>query len=120
MKRTLYNLNPLDEWQEFDSGSILEFYNARKEKTIYDASTIVQPLGSSTSTTIEVTVRIPPSQLVTYIPGTLETLKFAWTQYQSFLIPAFFIYWGILGFLFKYQVLETKVVGDLDEKRRIS
>jgi hypothetical protein len=61
MKRTLYNVNPLDEWQEFDAASILEFYNARKEKTVYDAMVVVQPYGSSVSTTLEVTVRVPPS-----------------------------------------------------------
>ncbi len=101
-KRTIYNVNPLDEWQEFDSASILNFYNTRKEKTVYDYSAIVQPLGSMYTTTLDITIRIPPEQQIRYIPGTLETMKFAWTQYQAVLIPAFFVYWSILGFLFKY------------------
>ena len=57
--RTLYNSNPLDSYQQYSTLDLLEFYNSRKERTVYTYSTIVQPLGTMFSTTIDITVKIP-------------------------------------------------------------
>ncbi len=78
----------------------------------------MQPMGSMFTTVIDIYVRIPIAQEIFYIPGVLETLKFAWTQYQAFLIPALLIFWALIGFTFRYGILETTVISDLHNERR--
>lgn len=48
------------------------------EKTIYEYQEIVQPLGTMNNVIIEANINIPFYQEVKYIPGILETLKYAW------------------------------------------
>ncbi len=41
------------------------------------------------------------------------TLKLAWIQYVSILVPVVVIEYLILSFIFKYQIFETSVMSDL-------
>jgi len=119
--RTLYNKDPLADlnFEQYSIYDIVDKYNARNEKVYYEARTIVQPLGSSFSTTIEMNVDVPLSQEVRYRPGVLETLKFAWAQYVMVLVPVLWATNAALSFLFKYRVLDALLVSDLKPKRKI-
>ena len=62
-------------------------------------------------------VYVPIQQEIKYIPGVLETLKNAWTQYLALLIPLVILFWAFIGFLLKNQLLETSIVSDLLPKK---
>ena len=64
-------------------------------------------------------VKIPNGQKVLYIPGSLETIKFAWIQYLSLVIPSLYIFYALCGFIFRHQIIETSVTSDLLVKRKI-
>ena len=48
------------------------------ERLIYEYSSVIQPVAAPNKSSLTIDVRIPNGQKVLYIPGTLETLKFAW------------------------------------------
>ena len=52
-------------------------YILLSERTNFDYNYIVQPIGSPYKTSLTIECWIPSNQKVEYIPGTLETLKFA-------------------------------------------
>jgi hypothetical protein len=62
---------------------------------------------------------VPIHQELRYIPGVLETLKFAWIQYLAFLIPSLLIFWVVIGFILRYQLVETSVTSDLVIRRKV-
>lgn len=80
---------------------IREAYEERLEKTIFDYQWLIQPLGAKNKPAIYIDVHVPIAQKLRYIPGVLEVLKMAWTQYLALLIPALVIFWTISGFLFR-------------------
>jgi len=53
------------------------------------------------------------------VPGTLQTLKFAWVQYVALLIPSILIFRLVCGFIFRHQILDSSITSDLILKRRI-
>lgn len=77
-KKDLYAIDPLDSVDKYSLPEILEHYEARNEKTVYNYQSVIQPFGSSKETSIETYIRIPTNQRVSYIPGLLETLKLGW------------------------------------------
>jgi hypothetical protein len=89
------------------------------EKIEYDYNTIVEPLGSAYTTTINLKIHNPTNQMVKYIPGVMETLKFAWVQYVMFLIPCLYLAYLSVGFLFQYRILEAVLISDLQPKRKL-
>ena len=89
------------------------------ERLDYDSKQIVQPLGSSFSTTIEMGMHVPASQELVYMPGVMETMKFALVQYLFLLIPTLWFTNALLGFLFKYRIFEAILISDLKPKRKI-
>ena len=83
------------------------------EKLNFDYQYLIQPLGSKFRTEIMVDLHVPIQQEIQYIPGVLETLKNAWTQYLALLIPIIMVFWAFVGFLLRHQLLETSIVSDL-------
>ena len=130
VKRTLYNVNPFDSYGTYSLQDILEQYYFRTgkftfksdfiERTVYDQQSIlVKPLGSANKVAIDITVRVPSNQRIRYVPGILETLKYAWIQYLAIFLPALYFFKVFVGFMFKYRVLEANIVADLSNKRII-
>jgi hypothetical protein len=78
---------------------------------------MVQPYGSVDKLSIDLSIKIPSTQRIRYVPGILETLKHAWIQYIALLLPAIWFYRQLLGFLFKYKIMQANVVSDLSQKR---
>lgn len=97
---------------------IIEGYQWRKERLGYDYSALVQPYASPYKTSLDFTINVPKSQQVAYIPGILQTLKFAWLQYVSLLIPSLLIFFWVVGFLLRHQIVATSVTSDLVQRRR--
>ena len=54
-----------------------------------------------------------------YIPGVLQTLKFAWVQYLSVVIPSLWVFSMVCGFVFRHRIIETVVSSDLVLRKRI-
>jgi hypothetical protein len=79
----------------------------------------VQPYASPQKTSIVVNVKIPAHQQIKYIPGTLQTLKFAWVQYISLTIPSIFIFFTLSGFIFRHQIVDSAVTSDLVARKKI-
>ena len=64
---------------------------------------------------IEMIVKVPKMQNITYVPGLFHVLKLAWCQYFCMLIFwYFFLYRGFLAFLVQTQVFECNEVTDLN------
>lgn len=61
--RVLYDVNPLqvDKFEKFNTNDIVDKHNERLERVEYEAETMVQPLGSEFSTTIEMLIMVPGS-----------------------------------------------------------
>lgn len=89
------------------------------EKLTYDYQHIVQPFASPHKTSIMIEVEIPTSQEVKYIPGVLQTLKFAWIQYLALVIPSMWVFHRVCGFMFRHQILDSSVTSDLIARKRI-
>ena len=119
--RKIYNSDPLSQktFNKNSIGQIRQDYHDRKEKLDFDHTQFIQPMGSSYTTTIEVTIHVPLSQEIKYRPGVMETLKFAWVQYIMVLIPSLLITWKFMSFLFESKILEALRVSDLKPKRKI-
>ena len=93
--------------------------NSSLELIELEKNYIVQPLGSSFTTSVNLNIDIPLSQEIKYGPGLMETMKFAWMQYIMVFVPVILFTWAGIDFLFKYQVFESVIVSDLKQKRRI-
>lgn len=89
------------------------------ERLSYDYSALVQPFASPYKTSLDFTINIPKQQRVAYIPGVLQTLKFAWLQYVSLLIPSLAIFYLVVGFLLRHQIVATSVTSDLIGRKRL-
>ena len=88
------------------------------ERLNFDYKYLIQPLGTANSSTIKISAEVPIGQRVVYIPGVLETLKFAWVQYLALLIPCLWVFYIVNGFVFRYQIVETSVSSDLVASKR--
>ena len=66
---------------------------------------------------LDVTIKIPLNQEVRYIPGILETLKYAWIQYLSIFLPMLYLYYMFIKFIFKYKIVETTIISELHQKK---
>ncbi len=66
------------------------------------------PLDGGDDFVLDIDINVPEQQLL-YRPGVFETLKFAWIQYISVLIPFYFVLNWIKQFVFRYQMIETRV-----------
>jgi transmembrane protein 231 len=80
---------------------------------------LVKPYGNPDKLVFDLSLKIPRTQRIRYIPGILETLKYAWIQYLAIFIPTLLLFKELVGFLFRYKILEANVVSDLNNKRII-
>ena len=100
----------------FDFLGIYKDFNSRNLTTVYNYDKLVMPYRSNKETELDLEIIIPSYQEVVFLAPLLTTLKFAWIQYLSILIPTAIIIYLILLFIFKYQIFETSVVNDLPKK----
>lgn len=107
---------------------MIEDYNGRSgkslaanpltEKVDFRFQHLIQPIGNPNKTVLQVFAHVPKSQEVRYVPGILETLKFAWVQYLALLVPSLMFFRWVTGFLFRYQIVESGVTSDIAKTKR--
>ncbi|XP_033626423.1 transmembrane protein 231-like [Asterias rubens] len=95
---------------DYQLSKIFSNYISRNVSTYFDCRYPVWQRGQSSSESflIKGTVRYP-EEIIIFIPGFLQVLKFAWVQYLSVLL--IFLYLGskIKTFFFQNQVMRTIV-----------
>ncbi|CAG9317653.1 unnamed protein product [Blepharisma stoltei] len=112
---TTYNHSLIDTTSsaEMFLPSIISAYNDRNVTTSYDyGKPLVLYGGQTGSIDIKMKVRIPANQPVVYRPVFLETMKFAWIQYVSLLIPVAYVVYLFANFVYGNQILEASVTYD--------
>ena len=119
-KRTIYKENPFSVSliSKHSMTELLELYHERTEKIEYKYEYLIQPIGNPYKTVIQIYAHVPVQQEVKYVPGILETLKFAWVQFLALLVPSLLIFRWISGFLFRYEIIETNITSDLKKTKR--
>ena len=83
----------------------------------HDYKQIRIPTGLSNKIEIQFDISIPAQQEIIYEPTVLESIKIAWIQYVSLLIPSLYIiYYLIIGFALKNKVFESQVRNDIRDE----
>jgi hypothetical protein len=79
-KRTIYKDNPFDVnlISKHSMTELLELYHERTETIEFNYEYLIQPIGNPYKAVIQIYAHVPVQQEVKYVPGILETLKFAW------------------------------------------
>ena len=104
----------------FDYIGTYKEFNQRNLTTVYNYDKFVMPYKSSRETELDINIDIPSYQEVIFISPLLTTLKFAWIQYLSILIPCIIVCYFILLFIFRYQIFETSIINDLPKKIKMN
>jgi len=123
--RSVYAQNPLYvDWRSnwaaahypITIQSLLERYTARNE-TIYLELTSppVWDYSPRDSFIVQLAIDVHP-QVVYYVPGAVEVLKWAWVQVASFLAPTWIFVHAVKVFAFEHQIIRTYVVPGLPSK----
>ena len=79
----------------------------------------MQPFADPHKTKLKIAAEIPIEQQVKYIPGVLQTLKFAWIQYLSLLIPVLFAFNLAAEFIFRHKLIDSMITSDLMPRKRV-
>mmetsp|Transcript_5944 Transcript_5944/g.17791 ORF Transcript_5944/g.17791 Transcript_5944/m.17791 type:complete len:320 (-) Transcript_5944:75-1034(-) len=96
--------------------SLLQPYAAQNETVYLD--TVLPPVWDYSPRDlfqVRVTCDVPP-QLVHYVPGTVEVLRFAWVQFLSLGIPTWALLRCMKAYAYDNQVVESYVVAGLPPK----
>lgn len=79
---------------------------------------IIHPFANPHKTQIFIDAEIPIQQEVKYIPGILQTLKFAWIQYLSIAVFFVAIFTGVVGFIFRHKIVDTAMSSDFVGRKK--
>eukprot|EP00742_Colponemidia_sp_Colp-10_P006875 GILJ01007370.1.p1 GENE.GILJ01007370.1~~GILJ01007370.1.p1 ORF type:complete len:309 (+),score=23.70 GILJ01007370.1:33-959(+) len=115
--RTVYNTAIVSGFtsDDYRMHTILSNYLDRNETTMLEDQYPVwigNAGGGISEFTLSATIRIP-FEIVHYVPPFSETMKWAWVQYLSILIPVAWIAHMIMTFAYKNQIFETRTVTDI-------
>lgn len=94
-----------------------EYYN-RNFSTIYDYDTYIMPMKNPKIVRIEVNINVPSFQKVLYLTPLFTKIKFFWVQYAAFLIPISGIFYFIMQFVFRNQIVNTINSNDIGVKKK--
>ncbi|KAG1675789.1 hypothetical protein FOA52_012445 [Chlamydomonas sp. UWO 241] len=98
---------------ELQFSQILRSYNSNNYTTYYGNTYPVWKSGSGNTFEIVMTIRIPANQVVWYRPQVIEMLKFGWIQFLVTWVVLWWFYRWFEAFVFKYRMLATRVVSDV-------
>jgi hypothetical protein len=96
-----------------DYTTIYDEYSNRNLTTPIRYDKLVMPYSTDRETTIELDLTIPSYQSILYTTPTIYSLKQAWIQYISLLLPGLLVIYLVLLFVFKFQVYDTAILNDL-------
>jgi len=90
---------------------------SRNETLNYDHTSMVIPRGNQYSTKIKMAIDIPEYQSILYIPSLEESAKFNLLSYVSFLLPAYYLFFGVLSVAVASNIVKTTSFDTLPVKK---
>jgi len=105
--RTLYT-SIFQTLQKYSYTETQKEYYTRNMTLEYKANSIILPYGDS-QTTVELKIRIPTRQDVSYEAGLIEMMKNAWIQYIYILIPLYFVmYELVMWIMIRFNIVSSQ------------
>ena len=129
-RTTFYNeyyyeniFNPVDnnnnnKLTKYDFKQISDEYYRRNFSTYYDYDTYIIQMKNPQILKLEVNINIPSFQKILYRTPLFTKLKFFWAQYTSVLIPIVGIFYFIMQFTFRNQIVSTINSNDIRVKKQ--
>ncbi|KAK9808580.1 hypothetical protein WJX72_000052 [[Myrmecia] bisecta] len=96
--------------------SILSTYLDRNQTTAYVYDSPVWEAGDLGVFTIDCKIRIPKNELVIYRPQRASIVKQGWIQILSIYIILWWVFSWCEVFVFRYRILDTRTISDVDAK----
>mmetsp|Transcript_6191 Transcript_6191/g.13482 ORF Transcript_6191/g.13482 Transcript_6191/m.13482 type:complete len:317 (-) Transcript_6191:902-1852(-) len=96
--------------------SIIKSYLDRNYTTTYSNVFPVWKPSQGLGFELNMRIRIPPNQVVWYRPQVIEQLKFGWIQFLATYIVLWWLFSWLEFFVFKYRMLTTRVVSDVQPR----
>ena len=118
-RTTFYNEDYYGNIFEINKGDLLTFaeianeYYSRNFSTYYDYETFIMPIRNPNVVKIEVNINIPSFQKILFSTPLFTKIKFFWVQYTSFLIPIGAIFYFIMQFAFRNQIIDSVTSNDI-------
>eukprot|EP00657_Telonema_sp_P-1_P005574 TRINITY_DN23034_c0_g1_i1.p1 TRINITY_DN23034_c0_g1~~TRINITY_DN23034_c0_g1_i1.p1 ORF type:complete len:325 (+),score=71.95 TRINITY_DN23034_c0_g1_i1:158-1132(+) len=109
---TVYNYSLLNSTTIYSVGqarfsSLMNEYRKRNTTTELTSSEVVWVAGRPDEFNLYVTLRVPYEQSVLYVPGAVETLRYALVQYLVIYLLVASMISAFTRYLFAYHVFET-------------
>ena len=106
------------EIKDYDFKDIAEEYYSRDFSTIYEYDTYIVPMQNPEIVKLEVNINIPVFQEILYRTSIFAKIKFFWCQYVAILIPVAGIFYFIMQFVFRNQIVTTINSNDIGAKKQ--
>jgi hypothetical protein len=106
------------EIKDYDFNDIAEEYYSRDFSTIYEYDTYIVPMQNPNVVKLEVNINIPAFQEILYRTSTFAKIKFFWCQYMAILIPVAGVFYFIMQFVFRNQIVTTINSNDIGVKKQ--
>ena len=106
------------EIKDYDFNDIAEEYYSRDFSTIYEYDTYIVPMQNPNVVKLEVNINIPAFQEILYRTSTFAKIKFFWCQYMAILIPVAGVFYFIMQFVFRNQIVTTINSNDIGAKKQ--
>ena len=110
--------DPAKEIKDYSFNEIANEYYNRVFSTIYEYDTYIVPMQNPKIVKIEVNINIPVFQKILYRTSVFAKIKFFWCQYVAVLIPVAGIFYFIMQFVFRNQIVTTINSNDIGVKKQ--
>lgn len=109
---------PEEEIKDYTFKEIAEEYYSRDFSTTFDYDTYIVPMQNPKIVKLEVNINIPVFQKILYRTSIFAKVKFFWCQYVAVLIPVAGIFYFIMQFVFRNQIVTTINSNDIGVKKK--
>jgi len=104
--------------KDYNFNDIADQYYSRDFSTIYDYDTYIVPMQNPKIVKLEVNINVPVFQKILYRNSVFGKIKFFWCQYVAVLIPVAGIFYFIMQFVFRNQIITTINSNDIGVKKQ--
>lgn len=112
------NIFNTEEVRDYTFNEIANEYYNREFSTIYEYDTYIVPMQNPKIVKLEVNINIPTFQKILYRISIFAKIKFFWCQYVAVLIPVAGIFYFIMQFVFRNQIVTTINSNDIGAKKQ--
>ena len=112
------NIFNTEEVRDYTFNEIANEYYNREFSTIYEYDTYIVPMQNPKIVKLEVNINIPTFQKILYRTSIFAKIKFFWCQYVAVLIPVAGIFYFIMQFVFRNQIVTTINSNDIGAKKQ--